>query len=43
MPTLLLAAVVGSWVEPGITPEGGVGVGQVHYTELMSYIARQPL
>ena len=43
VPTLLLAAVVGSWVEPGVTPEGGAGVGQVHYIELMSYIARQPL
>ena len=42
VPTLLLAAVVGSWVEPGVTPEGRAGVGQVHYIQLMSFVTRKP-
>ena len=33
MATLLLAAVVGSWVEPGVAPGGGARAGQVQLTQ----------
>ena len=32
--TLLLTAVVGSWVEPGITPGGGAGARQAELIQL---------
>ena len=31
--TLLLAAVVGSWVEPGVAPGGGARAGQAQLTQ----------
>ena len=39
MSTLLLTAVVGSWVEPGVTPGGGVGAGQAQLIQLAPDVA----